>query len=154
MDHIDDEILGELARNARVSFSGLGREVGLSANAVAARVRRLEHDGVIVGYTTVVAGAAETASTALEVFIDVRLDASTDFEAFAQRLSSCREVADAVHMTGPFDALVHAFVPHTAALDVFLRRLKRECGAGQTQTRVALRSGAAPLRLSHKAGKR
>lgn len=58
MDRIDGAILGALERNARVSFSDLGREVGLSANADAARVRRLENDGVIVGYTTIVAGDA------------------------------------------------------------------------------------------------
>lgn len=76
------------------------------------------------------------------MFIEVRLDGSTDFDAFARRLSVFGEVADTVHMTGPYDALIHAYVPDTGALDVFLGRLKRECGAGQTQTRVALRSGS------------
>ena len=142
MDRIDGEILGILAGDARVSFSDLGGAVGLSANAAAARVRRLEGDGVILGYTTVVAADVERPASSLEVFIDVRLDGSTDFDTFARTLSALREVADTVHMTGPFDALVHAYVPDTAALDVFLGRLKRECGAGQTQTRVALRSGA------------
>ena len=144
MDALDGEILSELTRNARMSFSELGREVGLSANAVAARVRRLESDGVIVGYTTVVADDAERPASSLEVFVDVRLNGSTDFDAFAHRLAAFREVADTVHMTGPYDALVHAFVSDTGALDVFLGRLKRECGAGQTQTRVALRSETTP----------
>lgn len=142
MDRIDGEILGVLAAKARVSFSDLGRQVGLSANATAARVRRLEDDGVIVGYTTILAGDAPPPAASLEVFIDVRLDASTSFEAFASTLAAFPEVADSVHMTGPYDALVHAFVSDTGALDTFLGRLKRECGAGQTQTRVALRSGS------------
>lgn len=142
MDRIDGEILGILTRDARASFSTLARAVGLSANAVAARVRRLESDGVIVGYTTIVAEDSRRPVGSLEVFIDVRLDDSTDFDTFARRLSAFREVADTVHMTGAYDALVHAYVLDTAALDVFLGRLKRECGAGQTHTRVALRSGA------------
>jgi len=146
MDRIDGEILSIMAEDARVSFSDLGGAVGLSANAAAARVRRLESDGVILGYTTVVAADVERQASSLEVFIDVRLDGTTDFDTFARRLSAFREVADTVHMTGPFDALVHAYVPDTAALDVFLGRLKRECGAGQTQTRVALRSGARTAR--------
>jgi Lrp/AsnC family transcriptional regulator, leucine-responsive regulatory protein len=146
MDRIDGAILDALARNARVSFSDLGRQVGLSANAAAARVRRLEDDGVIVGYTTIVAGDAPARAAALEVFVDVRLDESTDFPAFAAALATFPEVADSVHMTGPFDALVHAFVADTGALDAFLGRLKRECGAGQTQTRVALRGGTRTAR--------
>ena len=122
--------------------------MGLSANAVAARVRRLENDGVIVGYTAIVARDAQGPVASLEVFIDVRLDASTDFDTFCRRLAAFPEVADTVHMTGPHDALVHAFVSGTAgALDTFLGRLKRECGAGQTQTRVALRrANQAPRR--------
>ncbi|NTV39761.1 MAG: Lrp/AsnC family transcriptional regulator [Demequinaceae bacterium] len=146
MDHIDGEILSILTKNARVSFSELGGAVGLSANAAAARVRRLENDGVIVGYTTILAGDAQRPPTSLEVFIDVRLDGATDFDTFASRLSAFREVADTVHMTGPYDALVHAYVPDTAALDVFLGRLKRECGAGQTHTRVALRASTRTAR--------
>ena len=83
MDRIDGEILDALAINARVFFSDLGREVELSANAAAARVRRLVRDGVIAGYTTVIAGDAQRAVASLEVSIDVRLAGSTDFGTFA-----------------------------------------------------------------------
>ncbi|MBI5440613.1 MAG: Lrp/AsnC family transcriptional regulator [Deltaproteobacteria bacterium] len=43
-------ILRELQLDARLSFSELGRRVGLSTPAVAERVRNLEAAGVIVGY--------------------------------------------------------------------------------------------------------
>jgi Lrp/AsnC family leucine-responsive transcriptional regulator len=43
-----------LQENARRTFSELGREVGLSAPAVAERVRRLEEAGLIAGYHAVV----------------------------------------------------------------------------------------------------
>lgn len=109
---------------------------------------------MIVGYTAIVAGDARGPVASLEVFIDVRLDASTDFETFSRRLAAFREVADTVHMTGPHDALVHAFLADTGALDAFLGRLKRECGAGQTQTRVALRSGNQAPRGARQAPRR
>lgn len=146
MDRIDGQIIGELTANARISFSDLGRVVGLSANATAARVRRLEQDGVIVGYTAILAGDEPGRAGGLEVFIDVRLEPTTSFDDFDHALAAFPEVADSVHMTGPFDALVHAFVTDTSTLDRFLGRLKRECGAGQTQTRVALRSGTRAAR--------
>jgi len=50
LDSTDREILRELARSARVSWAELGRRVALTAPAVRERVRRLELDGVIVGY--------------------------------------------------------------------------------------------------------
>ena len=49
------------------------------------------------------------------------------------------EVLDAVHMTGGYDYLLHAVVADPAALDHLVRRLKRETGADQTFTRLALR---------------
>jgi Lrp/AsnC family leucine-responsive transcriptional regulator len=50
MDDMDWAILGELQRDARLSFSELSRRVHLSPPAVAERVRRLEESGVISGY--------------------------------------------------------------------------------------------------------
>jgi Lrp/AsnC family leucine-responsive transcriptional regulator len=50
MDATDRRIVGELARDGRVSFAELGRRVNLSAPTVAERVQRLERQGVITGY--------------------------------------------------------------------------------------------------------
>ncbi|WP_115787720.1 Lrp/AsnC family transcriptional regulator [Arthrobacter silvisoli] len=140
MDVIDEKILGLLQENARRSFSELGRLVGLSTNAAAARVRRLEADGIILGYTVRTGKEATRPRGGLEVFIDVRLGADTDYETFAGKVGSIGQIVDAVHMTGPYDYLLRAYTPDTGALDRLLRRLKKECGAAQTQTRVALRS--------------
>jgi len=52
-DEIDDigwAILTELQREGRIGFAELGRRVGLSAPAVAARVRRYEAEGIIESY--------------------------------------------------------------------------------------------------------
>jgi len=50
MDDIDRELLSALQEDARLSYAELGRRAGLSAPAVAERVRRLETTGVITGY--------------------------------------------------------------------------------------------------------
>ncbi len=47
MDLIDRRILSELQSDARLKIAELGRRVGLSAPAVADRMRRLEEDGVL-----------------------------------------------------------------------------------------------------------
>lgn len=49
-DHTNWEILRHLQADARLSYHELGRRVGLSAPAVAERVRRLEEEEVITGY--------------------------------------------------------------------------------------------------------
>jgi Lrp/AsnC family leucine-responsive transcriptional regulator len=58
IDTISQRILDELQHDGRVSFRELGERVGLSAPAVTERVRRLERDGVITGYTATVDPAA------------------------------------------------------------------------------------------------
>jgi Lrp/AsnC family leucine-responsive transcriptional regulator len=144
VDATDREILGLLRENARFSFSEIGRRVRLSTNAVAARVRRMEQDGVIAGYTVLTGQDTPGPRGGLEVFVDVRLDNQTDYDAFTGHIAAIDQIVEAIHMTGPFDYLLHAFVPDTGALDTLLRRLKKDCGAAQTQTRVALRPTAIP----------
>jgi len=50
LDDIGWALLHELQDNARLSFSELGRRVGLTPPAVADRVRRMEEAGIIRGY--------------------------------------------------------------------------------------------------------
>jgi Lrp/AsnC family transcriptional regulator, leucine-responsive regulatory protein len=50
LDTTDWDILRELQADARLSFHEIGRRVGLSAPAVAERVRRLEDAGIVTGY--------------------------------------------------------------------------------------------------------
>lgn len=51
LDAIDRAILAALAQDARMATSELARQIGLSAPATADRVRRLQQQGVIAGFT-------------------------------------------------------------------------------------------------------
>ena len=51
LDETDQALIGLLADNARLSTAELARSVGLSVPSVAERLRRLEEDGVVKGYT-------------------------------------------------------------------------------------------------------
>jgi len=53
LDRIDRKILSELQSNARISYVDLGERVGLSTSPCLERVKRLESDGYITGYTAV-----------------------------------------------------------------------------------------------------
>lgn len=50
MDRTDWKILEALQINARATYAEIGRQVGLTAPAVAERVRKMEHAGIIRGY--------------------------------------------------------------------------------------------------------
>ncbi len=146
MDAIDGDILRELTTDARLPFRELGTRVGLSANAVAARVRRLQADGQILGFTIRVPASTDVRGgperSGLEVFVDLRLRPDVTYESFAASRASGAfpEILDAVHLTGSYDYLVHAVVPDAASLDRLVRRLKAGAGVAQTFTRLAMRT--------------
>lgn len=140
MDSTDEQIVNILRNNGRASFSEIGRQVGLSTNAVASRVRRMERTGVILGYHAVLGSDIPEDRTGLEAFIDVRLQPDRDSESFLVWAADVTSILDAVHVTGPYDYLLHVRARDTKTLDRLLRTLKNDAGASQTQTRLALRS--------------
>jgi Lrp/AsnC family leucine-responsive transcriptional regulator len=51
LDEVDWQILSILQVEARISFKELGQRIGLTGTAIAERVRKLEDEGIIKGYT-------------------------------------------------------------------------------------------------------
>ena len=54
LDRLDQEIVELLIRNARMSYSEIGQQVGISRVAVKARIQALEQRGIIEAYTTII----------------------------------------------------------------------------------------------------
>ena len=145
MDSLDRDILNVLRHDARVSYRTLGASVGLSSNAAADRVRRLVSRGVIRGFVTLVDESASPDGR-LDLFVDARLRADTDPEAFEAAISRLPAVFEAVHVTGTWDYQLRVRVPDAARIDVLIRTLKRDAGVEHTQTRLVLRTALAPRR--------
>ena len=54
LDELDQKIIQLLIENARISYSDIGKETGISRVAVKARIQALEKRGVIEEYTTII----------------------------------------------------------------------------------------------------
>ena len=137
MDALDREILTELRRNARISFRDLGDLVGLSANATAERVRRLERSGVVTGYTVLVDESA--AGMRIVVLMDVRLKPGTPAKKFEDVIVRMPAVTDCEHLTGHFDYQMRVACQDVAELDSIIHTLKTSAGVIETSSRLALR---------------
>ena len=134
---IDNRIITSLVRNGRGAFAHIGAEVGLSAHAVAERVRRMERRGIILGYTAVLDESRQGRS--LEALVDVRLLPTTDpvgFEDLALSLDTTRQV---MFLTGRFDYLVHLVCRDRDDLDVTVRELRSRGAVAATETRIVMR---------------
>jgi Lrp/AsnC family leucine-responsive transcriptional regulator len=136
VDEIDRAILRRLRNDARVSFRDLGEAVGLSANAVAERVRRLVATGVIRGFRADIDPRAN--GTRLAAFVDLRLSTGTPADAFEEALRAMPGVVSASLTTGNFDYTLRVAVGDERSLVALIEALRAR-GASETHSRIILR---------------
>jgi Lrp/AsnC family leucine-responsive transcriptional regulator len=113
IDAVDEAILRALEKDARMSFSDLGEQVGLSKTPSWSRVRELERRKIITAYRAEI----DPMSVGLELhaFVQVTINAArhADFESAVQRHKS---ILECYTTAGQGDYLLHALVPGIAAL--------------------------------------
>ena len=97
MDELDQQILGLLAKNARMPVKEIAREVSLTSPAVSSRIHRLEQEGVIGGYTVRI--NLPDSRTRVNALISLSIPPSMR-ESFLQELSTIPEVLQCFHLTG------------------------------------------------------
>ncbi|WP_428696561.1 Lrp/AsnC family transcriptional regulator [Stappia sp.] len=140
IDDTDRRILKALVANGRLSNTELAREVGLSPSPCWQRVRRLEEEGIIAGYTAVLdheqLGVGETVM--IEVSLD-RHDAEA-LEGFGKAMSEIPEVLEVYLMAGDYDYFVKVAASGTKGVEEFLReRLFRVPGLRHSKSSFSLR---------------
>ena len=136
MDATDRKIVALLRENARRSYLDIGRHVGLSAPAVKRRVDRLENDGVIRGYTTVVDPHAF--GWHAEAFVDLYCEGGMSGDAIRRVLQTEPRVASAHTVAGEASALLHVMAEDTKDLELALERIRNTEGITRTVTEVVL----------------
>lgn len=116
---IDRNILRVLQKNGRTSYAELARQVGLTATPCVERVKRLESDGVIQGYSALI--NPEFLDAALVVFVQIRLNRSAQdaFEEFRNAVAALPEVQECYLVSGNFDYLIKARVADMSAYRKF-----------------------------------
>jgi Lrp/AsnC family transcriptional regulator, leucine-responsive regulatory protein len=140
LDEIDRRILRTLQEDARLSNVDLAQRVGLSASPCWQRVKRLEEEGVIAGYITILdqkkLGRPDT------VMIEVTLERHDDeaIERFGKALTALPEVLEAYLTAGGYDYFIKVAVDGTEGYERFLReRLYKIRGVRQTRSSFTLR---------------
>lgn len=148
LDRYDRKMLRELQLDGRLPITALAERIGLSANATAERLRRLQRDGVIEGFT--VRLSPGVLGRPLLVFVEVKLERTTPdvFDAFAKAARAADEVLECHMVAGGFDYLVKTRV---ADMDAYRRFLQETLlalpGVRETHTYAVMEEikGAGPL---------
>lgn len=134
IDETDHELLSLLADNARTPVATLARRLGLARSTVQARLDRLEHSGVIAGYTLRLSESlrAPLRATAL-VSIEPR-----SAPAVLSRLKSLPSVRTVHTTSGRFDLILGLEADTTEALDDTLDRIGETRGVKSSESLIHL----------------
>jgi DNA-binding Lrp family transcriptional regulator len=135
LDEMDRQLLSLLRANARIPAAALARELGLSRSAVQERLKRLERDGIIAGYTVLLADHARRPGMAAQVLLT--LDPKHQDRAIAA-LRGLPEVTSAHTVSGPFDLVAEVVASSAEALDAVLTRIGNLPGVTRTTSSVLL----------------
>ena len=135
-DAKDRQIIALLLEDARLSYSQIGRRVGLSAPAVKHRVDRLRDDGVILGFTAVL--APEVAGGATEAFVELYCRSHTNPDAIRHALVEHPQVVAAYTVTGDADALLRLRALDVRELERVLERIRTDRNTERTRSSIVL----------------
>ena len=141
LDPFDIKILSILADDGRVSWRDLADRIGLSLTPTLRRVRRLEADGYVLGYSARL--NEEKLGSPISVLVSVTLSVQTEAALllFEQEIVKAPEVMSCFLMTGGADYMLRVVAPDLAGYHAFLMySLTRAPGVAHIQSSFALRS--------------
>ena len=135
---VDRKILHTVQQNGRISYTDLGKKVGLTTTPCIERVRKLEREGYIAGYSAQL--NADQLDAGLIVFVQISLDRSSkqNFERFKHSVAQLEQVQECYLVTGSFDYLIKARVRDMTAYRDFLEDTLLSVPGVQDSTSIAV----------------
>lgn len=141
LDKFDLSILSVLQRDARASLQDVSAAVGLSTTPCWTRIKRMESEGVIQGYTVRIDPAA--VGFAETVIVQVTLESHNDetLVEFGRMLEEIPEVIEAYLISGDYDYYIRIAVRDTRDYERLLRqKLYRIPGIRHSRSSFVLRT--------------
>jgi len=122
IDDIDKAILALLKKNAKLSNKEIAAEIGLSITPVFERIKRMERNGVIKGYSIRV--DKSQIERGLRVLCQVSLKEHKDnqIQLFEEEVRHLSEVTECLHLAGNIDYLLSVEVKDIEAYEYFVKQ--------------------------------
>ena len=138
LDETGRAIVSALASDGRASYQAIADQVDLSRPAVMERVKRLEEQGVITGYTARLDRAK--IGRPITAFVTVRYPSSTHVgtEPWIKALESHPDVLECHHVSGEDCYILKVAVESVERLQDVLRALRPANEPATTRTTIVL----------------
>ena len=132
MDDLDRKIIQLMVQNARMPVKEIAQKINLTSPAVSSRIRRLEEQGVIAGYTALLRDPQRQNS--IDALISVSI-APADREEFLTLARADGQVRQCFHVTGSHSFIVKVSCESMQQLEQLITRFQR---MGPTSTQIIL----------------
>jgi Lrp/AsnC family leucine-responsive transcriptional regulator len=134
LDKIDRKLLRLLQENARYTLKQLSEKVFLSSPAVAARIEKLEKEGIISGYHVNV----DPEKLGYHITAFINLEMPPDQKAvFLPYIATVPNVVECDVVSGNYTVLMKVIFPSTSDLNKFIDELQLY---GHTETQIVFSS--------------
>lgn len=134
MDESDRRILQELRRNCRRSYRELAKATAMSPAALIERIKRLETEGIVTGYSA----NFDYLKLGFEFMAIVQLSIRGDLLGIQQRISELQGVAAVYDTTGQYDSIAILMCRSRNELSSLVKRILAIQGVEKTNTNVVL----------------
>ena len=124
-------ILHQLEADARISITEIGKRVGLSGPAVSERIKKMEDEGIITGYTTNI--DYDTIGLTVNAFITLK--SSLTHAGVLKKIEEIPEILECYSITGYNCLMMKVATPTTKRLEAIIGQLQQ---FGETNTSIIL----------------
>lgn len=148
IDETDKKILRELQSNARISNKDLSNRIHLSPSPCLDRVKRLEKEGFIDGYVSLL--NPEKIGYDMFAYVTVTLNKSNDnvFKQFQREVVNFKEVIECDMVAGGFDYLLKLCIRNMKHYRAILGVISELSGVSQTHTYIVIENVKKNIGLS------
>ncbi|MFT5693834.1 MAG: DNA-binding Lrp family transcriptional regulator [Oceanicoccus sp.] len=137
LDEKDLNLITLLRSNARMPVVNLAKHLGVSRATVQNRINKLEHNGVILGYTIKLSPDSE--SHPVRLLMNISVEAKNE-PAVIKRLRGYPEVIAIHHTTGHWDVIADIRAQTLPTLNSIIGEIRLIEGILQTETNLLLDS--------------
>ena len=137
MDSTDLQLIALLRQDSRAPVALMAQKLGVSRGTVANRIRKLEDEGVLVGYTVLLRPDVETQR--ITAWMSITVEGNQTREVIAHLLGE-PGVAGLHDTNGRWDLLAELRAPNLGELAAVLERVRLIKGIAGTETSIHLQT--------------
>lgn len=137
MDALDQQLIGLLRTDARLSVAALAHKLKVSRGTITNRITRLEDDGVIVGYTVRLRPDAQP--NEIHAWMSIAVEGNETRAVIASLLGE-PGVASLHDTNGRWDLLASLRATNLSELSTVLERIRLIKGIQSTETSIHLQT--------------